>query len=424
MIFSMKLSLTLILAVSMQGVYAQDEVDTTVRPVALDTVVVIDTSIRIINLAPYFTQHVDSAFSYQFQINRSGSGYYWYLKNAPVGMWIHKESGLLQFKADKSFFMSGKLKYDHPYKVNIGVQSLGNPQDVADTSFSLLFYNTEIIPSRIRPSVSSNLTIDEGERIAFLVQCDNGSFPIEQITFSSNRTLQQVHMVKGCNEEFSWTPDFDFVKETDPGKEKLVQLNFIGSTRFGVRDTAVVRITVKNTLNYPLALEEHNQLRKHMEVYVLQLKWSFLQLDRRLKKNKSTRTSFDLTTAASSLSGTILNSSGSPGAQKAGKIVPSIGLSMVPIKEAVAPNKNVEQNQATLLRASIKRLEFMLGDNIAVGDRDPDLAKKTIKLREELKHVQVQLIDVPVEVSAGVTEEELNRYFNSRRVNKKYRLRG
>jgi hypothetical protein len=66
----------------------------------------------------------------------------------------------------------------------------------------------------------------------------------------------------------------------------------------------------------------------------------------------------------------------------------------------------------------------MLGDNIAVGDRDPDLAKKTIKLREELKHVQVQLIDVPVEVSAGVTEEELNRYFNSRRVNKKYRLRG
>ena len=31
---------------------------------------------------------------------------------------------MLTFKAEKSYFMSGKLKYDNEYRVNIGVQSL------------------------------------------------------------------------------------------------------------------------------------------------------------------------------------------------------------------------------------------------------------------------------------------------------------
>ena len=58
-----------------------------------------------------------------------------------------------------------------------------------------------------------------------------------------------------------------------------------------------------------------------------------------------------------------------------------------------------------------------------VGDKDPDIAQKTAKLREELKQVQIQLIDVPIELSNNLTEEELNQYFNSPKVNKKYRLK-
>ena len=46
------------------------------------------------------------------------------------------------------------------------------------------------------------------------------------------------------------------------------------------------------------------------------------------------------------------------------------------------------------------------------------------KLKEELKQSQMQLIDVPLEITNQMTEEELNRYFNSPKVNKKYRLKG
>lgn len=65
----------------------------------------------------------------------------------------------------------------------------------------------------------------------------------------------------------------------------------------------------------------------------------------------------------------------------------------------------------------------MLTDNALVGDRDPDIAKKISKLRDELKQIQVQLIDIPMDFSNNMTEEELNRYFDSPKVNKKYRLK-
>jgi hypothetical protein len=83
----------------------------------------------------------------------------------------------------------------------------------------------------------------------------------------------------------------------------------------------------------------------------------------------------------------------------------------------------VEQNQASLIRSSIKRLEYMLYDYTLLGDRDPQILTKTAKLKEELKQSQMQLIDVPVDVTTeGMTEEELNKYFNNPKVNKKYRV--
>ena len=96
---------------------------------------------------------------------------------------------------------------------------------------------------------------------------------------------------------------------------------------------------------------------------------------------------------------------------------------MVPIKEATVPNKAVDQNQAAAIRSSIKRLEYMLYDNQLVGEKDWEITKKTNKLKDELKQIQIQLIDVPIELTNEFTEEELNRYFNSPKVNKKYRLK-
>jgi len=382
-----------------------------------------DSSLRIINLNPYFSIHVDSALSYQLQINKNEENYFWYLRNAPVGLRIGKDNGLLSFRADKSYFLSGKLKYDVNYKVSLGVQNLSDPTDKVDTSITVVFYNTEIIPSKVKPTVSTTVRMDEGETLLFKVMCETGSFPIEDILTLTSVPIEDYSDVKACGDTFSWKIPYDFVKQDDSGGIKIVNLSFIGATKFKVRDTAQVRIIVRNALNYPLAVEEYNQTVKNIERYVLQLKYTFLQLDKRLKKTRSFRTTFDLTSATTSLTGTVLATSSSDNNKKYGQILPSVGLALVPIKEAAVPNKNVDQNQASLMRTSIKRLEYILGDNLLVGEHDNDIARKTTKLREELKQVQVQLIDVPLELTNDLTEEELNRYFNSPRVSKKYRLK-
>src|ERR1700694_1071872 len=66
---------------------------------------VVDTSIRIRNLNPYFTLHVDSTLYYQLDINKDIRNYFWYLKNSPIGLKINKDNGLLTFRAEKSYFL-------------------------------------------------------------------------------------------------------------------------------------------------------------------------------------------------------------------------------------------------------------------------------------------------------------------------------
>ncbi len=381
-----------------------------------------DTSLRITNLNPYITLHVDSMLSYPLAINKEASKYYWYLKNSPVGLKINKDNGILTFKAEKSFFLSGKLKYDVEYHVPIGVQNLQNPKEKVDTSFTLVFYNTEIILPKVKPTVANTLTVEEGQTINFRIQCEDGNFPIDDILFSSNITIENYKLVKKCDEAFEWTPPYNFVKETDSARMKLLLLTFVGSTKFKVRDTAVVRVIVKDALNYPEAKQEYDIVVANIRSYILRLKYTFLQLDRKLKKTKTARTSFDLTSATTALSGTVLTTAGNESTQTAGKILPSVGLALVPVKEATAPNKNVEQNQASLIRASIKRLDYMVYDYTLVGDKDPNIMAKINKLKEELKQSQMQLIDVPIEITQGMSEQQLNDYFNSPKVNKKYRL--
>jgi len=408
---------------------AQDDstyitVDTSWQP---DSVWRTDTVLRITDLNPFFTLHVDSTFNYQLQINKNPEEYFWYLKNAPVGLRINKENGLVSFKADKSYFLSGKLKYDVDYKVMVGVQNLYDPTEKLDTSFTIVFYNTEIIPSKVKPTIANSVTIEEGQPINFKVVCDNGSFPIENIITLTDVPITNYKLVQHCGDDFTWMPGFDFVKESDPGKQKAVTLYFIGSTKFQVKDTATVKLIVKDALNYPIALAEYNQTVKNVNRYVLELKYTFLQLDKKLKKTKSFRTSFDITSAGTSLTGTILSTSpeDKDGARRMGRILPSIGLALVPIKEAAVPNKSVDQNQASLIRTSIRRLEYMVQDNQLIGEKDPDIVKKTNKLKEELKQVQIQLIEVPIEFTTGdLSEKELDKYFNSPKVRKKYRLGG
>ena len=381
-----------------------------------------DTTLRIIDLNPFFTLHVDSTFSYQLHINKTPQDYFWYLKNAPIGLRINKENGTISFKADKSYFLSGKLKYDVNYNVNIGVQNLKDPKERIDTNFTIVFYNTEIVPSKVKPTVSSTVTIEEGETVSFKVICDNGNFPIENIITLTDVPIAKYQIVQQCGDEFSWTPSYDFVKETDQGKQRTVTIFFIGTTKFQARDTAVVKVNVKDALNYPLAFEDYNQVVKNVNGYVLKLKYTFLLLDKSLKKTKSFRTGFDITSASTSLTGTILSTSSNTNDQRNGKILPSVGLALVPIKEASVPNKSVDQNQAAQIRTSIKRLEYMVQENQLIGDKDPDILRKTSKLRDELKQVQIQLIEVPIDITNNMSEEELNRYFNSPKVNKKYRL--
>jgi hypothetical protein len=384
-----------------------------------DTTKVQDDSLRIRNLNPYFSLHVDSSLYYQLEINHDPARYYFFMKDAPLGMKI-KENGIITFRAERSYFLSGRLKYDFPYKVRIGVQNLDNPKDRLDTVFTIQFFTTDVIPSRVKPTVSSLLTIDEGDTINFRVQCETGTYPIETINFSSNVPIRGNSVVKQCDDLFTWSPPYDFAKETDSGKTRLLILYFVGTNKMFQHDTAIVKIYVKDALNYPYAKDDYGQTIKNIQLYMLRLKYAFFQLDKKVKHTRSTRQGFDITAAATGLGGTVATASNNI---TTGEILPSVGVAMVPVKETAAPPLTAEQNQATLVRAAVKRLDYMIHENTLVGDKDPEITKKTTTLKAELKQTQVQLIDVPLEETSSMTEEQLNAYFDNPKVNKKYRMK-
>ena len=393
-------------------------------PVISDSVKAIpDTVLRIRNLNPYFTLHVDSTLIYNLEINKNPSHYYWFLKNSPLGLKINKDNGLLTFRADKSYFLSGKLRYDYPYKVSIGVQNLNQPTERVDTSFTIVFFTTEITPSHLKPTVNSILFVDEGDTVSFKIECQAGTFTVDNINFYSNIPIRNYKDVKKCDDDFLWSPPFDFVKETDSSKMKFVLLSFVGIDKFYNKDTANVRVYVRDAINYPVMLQEYNRTLRMVSTYILQLKYAFVQLDKKVKGTNHTRTTFDLTTASSALGGTVLSSANSTSSQNAGKILPSAGVALVPVKESVAPTKTAEQNSASLVRSSIHRLDYQLHENTLNNDHDPDIVKKINKLKDEMKQIQIQLIEVPVDENNNMTEEELNEYFNSKKVNKKYKLK-
>jgi hypothetical protein len=410
-----KLSLVFMFTTIIFSAFSQVKQDSI--PPVIDTI-----PLRIKNLNPYFTIQVDSALRYQLMINKDVSKYYFFLKNSPVGLKINKDNGLLSIKVDKSYFLSGRLKYDYDYKVNLSVQNLDNPLERVDTSFTILFYSTEIIPSKVKPTVTNSLIIEEGDTISFKIQCDNGSFPIEDITYISNYPIKSSTPVAKCGDDFTWYAPFDFVKPGDRDKQRKINLFFIGTNKFHTSDTAHIEITVKENINYPQQVMEFQTLQKDTRSYIVQLKSSFRIVDRKIKKTKGTRTGFDLASASTALGGTVFSSLPGTAEQTTGKILPSVGVALVPVKEATAPNSSYEQSTATLIRSSIKRLEYLLTENTLVGDRDPDIITKTDKIKDELKQTQIQLIDIPI-AEAKPDEKEVDAYFNNPKVNKKYRMK-
>jgi hypothetical protein len=382
-----------------------------------------DTILRIKNLQPFFTLHVDSTLRYQLEINKEPGGYYWYLKNAPVGLKIDKDNGELFFKASKSYFLSGRLKYDTEYKVQLGVQNLNNPQEKTDTAFSLIFYNTEIIPSRLHASIVSPVMLDEGDSLSFSIHCIAGSFPFESVKPESNYLIKNHSVIQKCEDVFSWRIPYDFIRENDSSKVRTLVLRFTGTDKFGNQDTATVQVIIRNAINFKEKKVEYDQMTDEIRQYNLKLKMTFRTLDRKIRKNKNTRLSFDMTSASTALGGTIFSSLSTSDQKTAGRILPSIGVALVPVKEAVSPNRVYEQNSAALLRASIKRLDYLLSEYALIGAEDPDINYKTNKLRSELKQIQLQLIEIPLEETIGEDAEILDQYFNNPKVNKKYRLR-
>ena len=101
--------------------------------------------------------------------------------------------------------------------------------------------------------------------------------------------------------------------------------------------------------------------------------------------------------------------------------MPAVGVTLVPVKEAVSPNKVNDQNSVSLVRTSIRRLEYILQETGLVGEKDPDIITKTTKMRTDLKQIQLQLIDVTLEEINFDDPKAVNKYFEDPKVNRKYR---
>ncbi|MFN5326401.1 MAG: hypothetical protein ACK5B8_04235 [Bacteroidota bacterium] len=383
-----------------------------------------DSVLRIMNLSPFFSLQADSTLTYDFKINRPMDQYFWYLKSAPVGLRIDKNTGILFFRADKNLFKSGRLKFDIPYKVEFGVQNLRNASERIDTSFNLLFFSTEINITRLKPTVGNFVQLEEGDTIRFRVQCEEGTFPMDQITINANQPITNFKPVKKCNDEFEWAVPYDFIREGDTTKQKVLLLQFIGTDTFRNTDTATVRLYIKPGVNYPQKLMEYKLIADEIKKYIKDLKLTFFILSNEIEQTKKNRTYFDIGSSSTAMFGTILSTSAqSNGAKNFGKVLPSLGLTLVPIKETVSPNKVQEQNMASQVRGTIKRLEFMLSEYSLVGEKDIDILNKTRKLKDELKQSQLQLIDLPlVEFDPKYTQEDAEKYFNNPKVNKKYKM--
>ena len=144
--------------------------------------------------------------------------------------------------------------------------------------------------------------MDEGDTVRFQIECEEGSFPVETISFFSNLPIKNYTAVKKCDDEFIWSPPYDFIKETAIRHQKLVLLYFVGTNKFFIRDTAVVRLICKGRAELSVSCcRNMHRTEKEVHTYIFSLKYSFVQLDKKVKSTKTTRTTFDMTTSGTTL---------------------------------------------------------------------------------------------------------------------------
>jgi hypothetical protein len=127
--------------------------------------------------------------------------------------------------------------------------------------------------------------MDEGETISFKVLCESGSLPIEYIMTLTSFPIKYYTDVKACGDNFSWKIPYDFVNESESGGVKSVNLNFVGATKFKIRDTAQVKLIVRNALNYPMAVEEYKQMVKIQKLCIV-IEVHFSAIRQAVKENK------------------------------------------------------------------------------------------------------------------------------------------
>jgi hypothetical protein len=162
-----------------------------------------------------------------------------------------------------------------------------------------------------------------------------------------------------------------------------------------------------------------------LKTYIKKLTLTFAVISEEVRKNKKTRTIFDISGSSTALAGTIISTTATPNsnAEDIGKILPSVGLTLIPVKEGVAPNKSQQQNTASQVRGEVRRLEYVLEENSLTSERDLEVLTKTKRLKEELKKSMLQFADLPiVEFNENFTEEEAEKYFKDPKVNKKYKF--
>jgi hypothetical protein len=171
--------------------------------------------------------------------------------------------------------------------------------------------------------------------------------------------------------------------------------------------------------------EVHKRIENEMFYYIQNMKLTFYVVSSAVKKNKNTRTYFDIGSSSTALAGTIISTTAeNPNTVQIGKIMPSIGLTLIPVKEGVAPNKVQEQNTATQVRAEVRRLEYVLSENRLSGERDLEVLIKTKRLQDELRKSKLQFVDLPmVEFDEKFSEADADKYFQDPKVNKKYKLK-
>src|SRR6185312_11233156 len=104
----------------------------------------------------------------------------------------------------------------------------------------------------------------------------------ESITYYSNYPIRSTTPVTRCGDQFTWVAPYDFIKDDEKINERQLQIKFVGIDKFFNRDTAIVNVLVKQTINYPYRMMQYNKISDDIERYIVQLKNTFRSLDQKV----------------------------------------------------------------------------------------------------------------------------------------------